>query len=117
MIKAKVNSGKTEIEIGGKFSDIVSEVCALVRSAWLSISKSDKEAGEHFEELFTEILNDGMIFITDEELDERMATIKKSKKIKDKAEELSQKADNLANDIEKMLNDIKKKLLEEDDEE
>ena len=116
MIKAKVKNGTTEIEISGKLGDITSDVCAIARSAWLSISKSDEKAGKHFEEMFTEILNDGMIFITDEELDERMAEIKKSKKIKDKAEELSEKADNLANDIEKMLNDIKKKLLEEDDE-
>lgn len=103
MIKAKVDTKTTELEIKGNAMEILTEVCCLVRSVYLSFKKNDEELAKMFETAFTEAIKDGMIFVTDDEITEKL---KKITKASSKAREDAERLQELIDDMKKFLEDF-----------
>lgn len=65
MLKVKTKSGVTEMVINGSVQEILADIGVIVRSVW---QEYDGEDREYFKHAVKEMVNEGLIFVSDEEV-------------------------------------------------
>lgn len=70
MIKIVIDNkaGNTELEINGKYVEIISDVTMAVRLVYKQLCKHDKDVGDCFKNDFKNAVKKDLMFLTSEEL-------------------------------------------------
>lgn len=68
MLKIETRNGITSLEFNGNVNDAIADVGVIIRSVWQEFDNDDKDAADFFKFSITDMVSDGVPFITEEEL-------------------------------------------------